>query len=343
MTATPSTPEQWSPADPAAEIAPGFWRLPMPIPGHTLGGVCAYLVRDRDGFALVDSGMDIPSCEQALEAHLAALGVPPSALHTIVVTHGHADHAGQAPRLRERSGARIWMHHQDAPLVRPERPIGDPNLDALVAWLARYGFAPEEAEEARRAVDTGLGRTYLLEADRLLDGGETFAVGPYRFEIVWTPGHTPGHVCLYEATRRLVLTGDHLFGRAAPNVRLMPYSPLDVIRQYLDSLRRLGELPAERALPAHGEPFERVAERVEQVTRHQLSRREHLRSLMTAQPRTPYQLAQVVWGPGARSTWDTFHGRLRRNAALLLAAHLELLAFDGEIARHDNGMVAFSR
>ena len=123
----------------------------------------------------------------------------------------------------------------------------------------------------------------------------------------------------------------------------MPYSPLDVIRQYLDSLRRIGELQAERALPAHGEPFEGVAERVEQVVRHQLSRREHLRSLMTERPRTPYELAQVVWGPGARSTWDTFHGRLRRNAALLLAAHLEWLALDGEIARHDNGTVAFAR
>jgi glyoxylase-like metal-dependent hydrolase (beta-lactamase superfamily II) len=115
------------------------------------------------------------------------------------------------------------------------------------------------------------------------------------------------------------------------------------MRRYLDSLERVGRLPAERALPAHGDPFERVPERVEQVVRHQVDRRERLVSLMTDQPRTPYELAQVVWGPGARTTWDTFHGRLRRNAALTLAAHLEQLALDGQIARQDDGVVGFSR
>jgi glyoxylase-like metal-dependent hydrolase (beta-lactamase superfamily II) len=331
------------PHEPATEIAPGFWRLTMPIPGHTLGGVCAFLVRDHDGYALIDSGMDIPSCAEALEAHLAALGVPVSALHTILLTHCHPDHLGQASRLRDRSDARVWLHAQDAPLVRPERPIGDADLDALAGWLARHGFPPDEADQARNAVDSHLGGSFLLSPDRLLAGGETFEVGPYRFEVVWTPGHTPGHVCLYESTRRLVLTGDHLFGKAAPNVRLMSYSPLDTMGRYVASLERVAKLPAEHALPAHGEPFDRVAERAGEVVRHQLDRRERLRGMMTDRPRTAYELAQIVWGPGARTTWDTFHGRLRRNAALTLAAHLEQLALDGEIARHDDdGVVGFT-
>ena len=343
MAMNPS-PEHWSPTEPASEIAPGFWRLPMPIPGHTLGGVCAFLVRDRDGYALIDSGMDIPSCVEALEGHLGALGVPVSALHTIVATHCHPDHLGQASRLRARGGARVWLHKLDAPLVRPVQPTGDADLDALVRWLARHGFPPVEAEDARDAVDAHLGGSSLLEPDRLLEGGEAFGVGPYRFEVVWTPGHTPGHVCLYESTRRLILTGDHLFAKAAPNVRLMSYSPIDTMGRYVASLERIAALPAGRALPAHGEPFDRVAERAGEVVRHQLDRRERLSGLMTVRPQTAYELAQVVWGPGARTTWDTFHGRLRRNAALTLAAHLEQLALDGEIARHDDdGIVGFTR
>ena len=173
---------------------------------------------------------------------------------------------------------------------------------------------------------------------------ESFAVGPYRFEVVWTPGHTPGHVCLFESTRGLVLTGDHLFAKAAPNVRLMSYSPIDTMGRYVRSLERIAALPVERALPAHGDPFERVAERAGQVIRHQLDRRERLRAMLTNRPQTAYELAQIVWGPGARTTWDSFHGRLRRNAALTLAAHLEQLALDGEVARHDEGgIVAFTR
>ena len=120
-----------------------------------------------------------------------------------MATHCHPDHLGQAARLRARGGARVWLHALDAPLVHPAHPTGDADLAALVVWLARHGFPPDEAEEARDAVDAGQGDTYLLEPDRLLEGGETFDVGPYRFEVVWTPGHTPGHVCLYESTRRL--------------------------------------------------------------------------------------------------------------------------------------------
>jgi glyoxylase-like metal-dependent hydrolase (beta-lactamase superfamily II) len=338
------SPEQWSPSAPASEIAPGFWRLPMPIPGHSLAGVCAYLVRDHDGYVLIDAGMDVPACTEAFDTHLATLGVSASAIHTIVLTHCHADHGGQAHRLRDRSGAQIWLHAHDAPLVRRHNPIGDGDLDGLVGWLTRYGFPPEEAEDARRSVDHGLGETFAIEADRLLEGNETFAVGPYRFEVVWTPGHTPGHVCVYEATQRIVLTGDHLFGQANPNVRLMAYSPLDTMRRYLDSLERVGGLQARRAMPAHGDPFEQVAERTKQVIGHQLRRRDQLLSLMTPSPQTPYKLAQIVWGSGTRTSWESFHGRLRRNAALTLAAHLEQLALDGAVARLDaEGTVGFAQ
>ena len=342
--ATNLSPEQWEPAGPAEEVAPGFWRLPMPIPGHTLGGVCAFLVRDTDGYVLFDSGMDIPACVETLEEHLALLRVPISAIHTVVATHCHPDHLGQAARLRKRGGARVWLHELDAPLVHPAHPTGDSDLASFVDWLTRYGFPPAEAEDARVSVDRGQGDSYLLVPDRLLTGGETFAVGPYRFEVVWTPGHTPGHVCLFEATQKFLLTGDHLFAKAAPNVRLMSYSPIDTMGRYVQSLELVVGLGAERALPAHGYPFAPVADRAQEVIHHQLDRRERLRAMLTDRPQTACELAQIVWGPGARTTWDSFHPRLRRNAALTVAAHLEQLALDGEVGRQvEDGVVGFTR
>ncbi len=336
--------EHPSSVDPATEVAPGLWRLPLPIPGHPLGGVCAFLVKDRDGYVLIDSGMDVPACAGAFDGHLATLGVPISALHTVVATHFHPDHLGQAARLRSESDARIWLHTLDAPLVHPVHPTGDADSAALVTWLVHHGFPQDEAERARQVVSRRATDASLIEPDRLLEGGETFAIGPYRFEVIWTPGHTPGHVCLFETTRRLLLTGDHLFAKAAPNVRLMSYSPADTMGAYVASLERIAALPAERALPAHGEPFAPVADRAQEVIRHQLDRRERLRTLLTDRPQTAYELAQIVWGIGARTTWDTFHPRLRRNAALTLAAHLEQLALDGEVARHEHdGVVSFTR
>jgi glyoxylase-like metal-dependent hydrolase (beta-lactamase superfamily II) len=337
-----STPEPWSPDGPAEEIAPGFWRLPMPIPFHSMRGVCVYLVRDADSYLLFDAGMDISSCAQRLEHHVGRIGASLDALHTIVLSHGHPDHAGLAESLRARSGARIWLHGQDVRLVAGADQVGEAGLEMIHRWLIRHGFPAHEADSARQSVDDGRGTMKRLDVDRRLEGGETLAVGPYRFEVLWTPGHTPGHVCLFEATHRLLLAGDALFGRATPNVRLMPYSRPDVIRHYLASLDAVRRLAPERGLPAHGEPFGRVAERAAAVQQRQIARRAQLLTLLTDQPRTAYELAQVVWGPEARSSWASFHGRLRRNAALLLAAHLELLALDGEIERREDGTVVFA-
>jgi glyoxylase-like metal-dependent hydrolase (beta-lactamase superfamily II) len=331
---------------PPDQVAPDLWRLHLPIPFHTLGHVKLYLIRDADGFALVDCGMDLPLCRQALDRHLAALGLPLSALHTIVATHGHPDHIGQGPTLRQACGARIWLHRRDLAIIGPDSPLNDSDPVVLAAWLARYGFPPLEAEAASQNVEEYSGETKTVEPDRVLEGGERFEIGAYRFEVVPTPGHTPGHVCLFESNHRFLLSGDHLFGATAPNVRLMPYSSLDVMAQYLESLRVFARLAAERAWPGHGEPFEAPAARAEDVVRHQLRRREQLLDLLTARPQTPYELARQVWRerperPGR--SWDQFHGRLRRNAALTLAAHLELLARQGEIARQETETVAFSR
>ena len=327
---------------PAAELAPGLWRLVLPIPGHTLGSVNLYLIRDADGFALVDSGMDIPSCRQALEAHLQTIGLPLAGLHTIVATHGHPDHAGLGPVLRQQTGAELWLHHRDLVMVGPGSPVSDSDPSVLAGWLVRYGFPESEAREASKSVDDYAGETREFTPDRLLEGGEVLAVGPYRFEIVPTPGHTLGHVCLYEPNLRLLLSGDHIFGQVAPNVRLMPYSPIDIMEQYFQSLRAVAALGAERALPAHHEPFEQPTERAEQLIRHQLKRRDGLLALLTDRPQTPYQLASQVWSNGGRRSWADFHGRLRRNAALTLAAHLELLSRDGKVRREENHSVSFA-
>lgn len=328
----------------AVELAPGLWRLNLPIARHTLGGITPYLVRDGDGFTLIDCGMDLPECRDALETQLESLGVPFTAIYRVIATHGHVDHAGLAPRIRALGGAEVWLHRADLPMVSPEGVSAEQDRGVLERWLERYGFSRVDAVAAGQSVVDGSGDTTVVETDRVLDGGETLAIGIYRFEVIWTPGHTPGHVCLYERSLGVVICGDHIFANAAPNVRLMPNSPLTLMSDYLDSLRRIGALGAPHGLPGHGATFEDVAARVEQVVQHQLGRQQQVLTLLGPEPSTAHDLAVQVWsGDRPGRGWARFHGRLRRNAALLLAAHLELMVLDGRVRRHDDGVVAFSR
>ncbi len=327
----------------AVELAPGLWRLDLPIDGHTLGGATPYLVRDGDGFTIIDCGMDQPECWAALETQIHSVGASVTAIKRVIATHGHPDHAGLASRIRAISGAEVYLHRDDLPLVSPAGVSAEQDRGVLERWLERYGFSRADAVAAGQAIEDYNGRTTVVVTDRALEDGETLTIGIYRFEVVWTPGHTPGHVCLYEPTLGVVMCGDHLFANAAPNIRLMPHSPITLMSDYLDSLRRVGALGAPHGLPGHGATFEDVSARADQVVQHQLNRQQQLLDLLGSRPQSAHDLAVQVWSSDRPSRgWAHVHGRLRRNAALLLAAHLELMVLDGRVRRHDEGVVAFS-
>src|SRR4051812_6818413 len=101
----------------AVEIAPDLWQLPLPIHRHNLGGANAFLIRDSDGYLLFDCGANVAECTEALTQQLASPGVPFNAIHTLVLSHGHGDHAGQANAVAARTGARIMLHERDAAFV----------------------------------------------------------------------------------------------------------------------------------------------------------------------------------------------------------------------------------
>ncbi len=324
---------------PPEEVAPGIWRLVFPITTF-LRSVNAFLVRDRDGYALVDCGMDTEECHLRLDEQLAALNVRLRAIHTIVATHGHPDHTGMANRIRSQTGARVWLHAGEQAFIDYRR--GDSSTELLERWLLRYGVPAPEATEMVAKVREGDRGTPDVKPDRLLQGGEDIPLGEYRFEVHWTPGHTPGHICFYEPRNRMLLCGDHILQEVAPNVSLLPYTDENPMPGYLDALRWMADMPVELTLPGHGAPFPSPRDRALELIGHQTDRQAHLRSLLTEQPRTAYELAQQVWADAKPNTWSDFNLRLRRNALGTLAAHLELLAERGEAARIDDGVVRYS-
>jgi glyoxylase-like metal-dependent hydrolase (beta-lactamase superfamily II) len=326
-------------ARPPEEIAPGMWRLIFPIPTF-LKAVNAYLVRDHDGYAFVDCGMDTEECWSALHTQLAALGLPVSAIKTIVATHGHPDHTGMADRIRSESGADVWLHGSELPFINYRR--SDNSAELLRAWLLRFGVPVETADQLAAHVREGDKATPAVKPTHLLESGQVLKMGDYTFEAQWTPGHTPGHVCLYEPTQHMLLSGDHILQDVAPNVSMQPFSDENPMPGYLRSLDWLSELPIERTLPGHGQPFPSPRERAAALIGHQRDRQAHLRTLLTPKPQTAWQLAAQVWAHSKPNTWNDFQPRLRRNAMATLAAHLELLADSGEANRVDDGVLAYA-
>ncbi|HLY67766.1 MAG TPA: MBL fold metallo-hydrolase, partial [Chloroflexota bacterium] len=134
------------PATVPTELAPGIWRLVFEMPWFFLKSVNAYLIRDREGYALVDCGMDNEECWTQLTEQLAALHVPLTAIHTILATHGHPDHTGMANRLRQQQvDTRVWLHASEEAFIDYRR--GEHSTELLERWLVRYGVPTEEASD----------------------------------------------------------------------------------------------------------------------------------------------------------------------------------------------------
>jgi hydroxyacylglutathione hydrolase len=158
----------------------------------------------------VDPGEEAGEIVEALER----LGLE---LQAIALTHAHMDHVGGVAALkRERPRAEIILHREDEPLYLglPEQPawLGIPRA----AWSS-LGFDYEEPPPV----------------ERHWTDGETYQVGRLEFKVLHCPGHTPGHVVLFEPGERKVFVGDCLFAGSIGRTDL----PGGSTEQLMDSLR----------------------------------------------------------------------------------------------------------
>src|SRR5215210_3953415 len=153
----------------AVGVAPDLWQLPLPIHRHNLGGANAFLIRDADGYLLFDCGADVAECSEALTEQLASLGVPFGAIHTLVLSHGHGDHAGLANGVAAQTGAGIVLHERDATFVGYPN-ASDADRQHFVDWLRRYGYPEDEIAALLGVAGTGTRgdrRDEPIRADRL--------------------------------------------------------------------------------------------------------------------------------------------------------------------------------
>jgi glyoxylase-like metal-dependent hydrolase (beta-lactamase superfamily II) len=305
-------------------VLPGVWRLRLPLPWPAVPHCNAWALAAGDGIVLVDTGMHEPGSFAHLERALDQVGLRVEHIRLVVCTHAHVDHCGQAPAIRERTGAEVWMHpsrgHLLASLDDPEQALlrrmevarqsGVPE-DELQRWIAR-----------RRTFGTGL--SGALAVDRDLVPGVRMPTDLGEFEVIETPGHAPSHVCLYQPERRLLLTGDHVLGRVSLYFDA-GHTP-DPVGEYLRSLDAVEGLGARLCLSGHGRPFTDLPGHVAANRALAAARLAAVREALAGGPLTAYEVAARVYGDlltPAVATWLL-------TKALAWLRHLEV---EGEATR----------
>jgi glyoxylase-like metal-dependent hydrolase (beta-lactamase superfamily II) len=280
-----------------AEVAPGVHRLALPLGIQGIPTLSAYLLRDPAGDTLVDCGIASGPGEEAcgeLDAALRACGSAVESVARLVVTHAHIDHFGLAGEVVRRSGGELWMHRRtDLDLDKYADP--DEAVDSRELMLADHGLYGRELTVSSGGlrdwmpVMPSIGRPSVL-----LDGGERIAAGDRTWEVVPTPGHSPGHVCLWSASDRILCSGDHLLQVASPPVTFERGFERDPMGSYLESLERVARLDPALVLPGHGPPFLDGARRARTIERGKRRRLDEVREHVAARPQTVTELTERI-------------------------------------------------
>lgn len=322
---------------PLEQVRDDVWALAQPMPGDHLAYSFTYLLRDSDGGVLVvDPGWDSDENWQRLTGALHQL-VPgcsgADVVTGIIGTHLHPDHVGMAGRLREASGAMLGMHvlEREALERHRARPVGDvPADDRLEAW----GVPPERRAELAQYVDRSP-EGLVLAVDRELADGDVLPVPGFRLEVMATPGHTAGHLCLRDDARGLLLTGDHVLPTVFPGLGLGGETPSNPLADYLASIEAVCRYPDHEVLPGHGYRFTGIAERARECADHHLKRAREVAEVVAAEggqsgePRIWDIASLVTWTAG----WKGLHGFQLLSALHQTQMHLDFVRSGGHALR----------
>jgi glyoxylase-like metal-dependent hydrolase (beta-lactamase superfamily II) len=327
--------------DTIQEVEPGLFLLGIPLPDSPLRSVNAYVVAALDGIRLIDCGWNTPEAYEAVHDGLAPLGGI-GAVREILITHMHPDHYGLAERLAAESGARVLMHRLEAVFLGARYEDVRALVEQMSAWLQINGVPPAELEAMTAGSLEMLRRVGRSKPDVLLEGDERFAWGPYRFRVVWTPGHSAGLVCLHDPEAQVLISSDHVLERISPHVGLHAQSLGNPLADYLESLALVRELPVRRVLPGHGNPFQDLPGRVDELLEHHEERLREIEGLLRSGERSAFDVAGRLSWKGSQSGWDRLQPFQRRMAVTEVIAHLEYLHNAGRVAkRHREGIVFY--
>lgn len=316
------------------EVCPDIYRIQVPLPRNPLRAINSYVIRGAERCLIVDTGMNRPECVEVMQTGLERLEID-LARTDIFATHCHSDHVGLVSLLKTGT-SRAFLHPADAAIIL------DPHLwSNLVRSAHVHGFP-----DADDAVEKHPGKKYLFTGQpefTPLREGDVLSVGRYRFRCLETPGHTPGHLCLYEPAAKLLVSGDHILDSITPNISGWAQEEEDPLGDFLASLDKVAGYDVALVLPSHRNPITDHRRRIAELKEHHRVRTEEVVDILGSNRKTAYQVASRMTWDISYSRWDEFPVPQRWFATGEALAHLLHLEREGKIVRRwSDGLVAFS-
>jgi len=311
------------------EIIINLYRIEIPLPQSPLKALNSYAITNSERNLIIDTGLDQEECMNAMQTGLKELGVDLRKTD-FFITHLHPDHLGLVSNLITDTSM-IYFNQPDADWFK-----GGFSWDDFVSFARLNGYPEKEIQEVTRS-HPGL----KLESKgklvfHILKEGDTISIGNYAFRCVETPGHTWGHMCLYEPNKKIFVAGDHILNDISPNIQLWSdeWNPL---KEYLTSLEKVYGLDIELVLPGHRSISRNCRERIQELKHHHEKRFDEVISILERGSKNAFRVASQMSWDILYDSWDLFPVSQKWFAIGEAIAHLKYLEGKGIIRREMRG------
>lgn len=317
------------------KVAENIYRKTVPLPNNPLRDMNAYIIMGEKNL-LIDTGFNRLECEEALQDAFRELGIKEADLF---ITHFHSDHCGLIGKFAKENSI-VYAGETEGELINFE--TGNLYWRMLDTLFIKYGFPKANFG---RNTDIHPGRKYCHE-ERIdftfVEEGDILRYGGYALKAIETPGHTPGHMCLYDAQKKILFCGDHILGTITPNISI-ELNAENPLQEYLESLEKAEKLDVELLLTAHGTPVEDMYERIKELKHHHEERLLEVQHILKDEWKTAYEVARdMTWEIDYRN-WEEFPLPQKWFATGESISHLQYLYYSGKISKEEKNGVYYYR
>lgn len=315
------------------ELLKDFYRLSIPLPNNPLKSLNSYFFKSEDRNLLIDTGFNRDSCKEAILTQLKELKADIDKTD-IFLTHLHSDHSGLGVDLIS-PGRKIYMGETDARCLN--RHVDDDYWVLMDDMFVKAGFPKEDIGRVASVNPAKIDMPTEHYDYTCVKDGDTMKIGDYKLRFIETPGHTPGHMCIYLEDQKILIAGDHVLFDITPNISCWLELP-DSLQSYFDSLKKISILDVSKTFASHRTAEGNMLDRVGELLHHHQVRLNSIYDVVKSQPyQNGNQVAsQVKWSIRARS-WDDFPLAQKWFAIGETAAHLTYLENKGRIRKELNG------
>jgi glyoxylase-like metal-dependent hydrolase (beta-lactamase superfamily II) len=291
-----------------------------------------YLIEGTKGNLLIDTGFDTPEAFGALRDALKYSGFGFKDITVIAATHAHPHHYGLVDKLKQLSEAKVALGDIETKFIDSRYTKPDALLKQVKQLLVANGVPESDVTEFAEASMAVKQFVSVVKPDILLKDADKITVASSEFKVVLTPGHTPGHICLYEPKRKMFFSGDHLLPDIFPHIVYHPQSGENPLGDFFKSLEALSKLEINFIFPGHGSVFSGFKLRLGELKYYHQQRQQAVTRIIESDTKSAYQIAtEIPWMPaGEAIPFNKLSAFDKRLAVLETLAELKLLISEGK-------------